>query len=571
MILAMGLGLSQQWSRVWKMTAPPYLTLEQITEMGMVKAGFDTDEDGWGEVICTWTDLDTNAILMYEADGDNSYKLVWSWVYPFNSSLANTYAGIAVGDINTNGIVDIVTTLPSVVGTNPNPLRVWAFEWNGVVGQNAYGFYDATKKTYDPSGAWNLDAPNGYDMRPYSLTIEDIDNDGSNELIAGIRQAGPTGVMREVIVASVEGEFGGFATWNLEWKFSQNFGGANYSTTTGDLDNDGNKEIYMFIWNYFTMRIFECTGDRQYTQVFALDEFTRPEGIDFGALDAVCVADVNKDGMNEMYIAGTEPQNAIFIITGVTDVSTMTSANIKRLYTIPVTAGGKLRSMYVADPDHDGKTDLMIGGETNGQIFSLEYKGSGDPADSANWQHQVLFDIFKESGLTTISPRLFYGSPAKDMDKDGKDEYAFVNYSPDFGVWPGDSPLWIIEIDVAADVRHETMGFPNEFQLLQNYPNPFNPSTTIRYGLPHKSMVQLTIHNTLGQQVALLVQGDQEAGYHEVKLDGSRLSSGVYFYRIQVRPLDSAIGRDSKSGAGDPSTSSGARDFVQTRKLLLLK
>ena len=98
----------------------------------------------------------------------------------------------------------------------------------------------------------------------------------------------------------------------------------------------------MFVWQNFTMRIFECTGDKQYTEVFAVDQFTASEGIDYGALDAVRVADVNHDGVNEMYIAATEPQNKVFIITGVTDVSKMTTANIKELYTIPVTAGGKV-------------------------------------------------------------------------------------------------------------------------------------------------------------------------------------------------------------------------------------
>ena len=103
---------------------------------------------------------------------------------------------------------------------------------------------------------------------------------------------------------------------------------------------------------------------------------------------------------------------------------------------------------------------------------------------------------------------------------------------------------------------------PQCFMLAQNYPNPFNPSTTIRYGLPNSSHVTLTVFNTLGQQVGLLQDGEQEAGYHEIRFDGKNFSSGVYFYRIQVRPLDSAIGRDSKSGAGD---------FVATKRLLLLK
>jgi len=73
-----------------------------------------------------------------------------------------------------------------------------------------------------------------------------------------------------------------------------------------------------------------------------------------------------------------------------------------------------------------------------------------------------------------------------------------------------------------------------EFALAQNFPNPFNPSTTICYGLPNRSHVTLTVFNTLGQQVADLLIGEQDAGYHEVKFDGSGLSSGVYLYRLDA-------------------------------------
>jgi hypothetical protein len=88
---------------------------------------------------------------------------------------------------------------------------------------------------------------------------------------------------------------------------------------------------------------------------------------------------------------------------------------------------------------------------------------------------------------------------------------------------------------------------PKTFSLFQNYPNPFNPSTTIRYALPGRSNVTLAVLNMLGQQVATLVNGEIEAGHHEVQFDAPGLASGVYFYRLQ------------------------AGGYTQTRKLLLVR
>jgi len=84
-------------------------------------------------------------------------------------------------------------------------------------------------------------------------------------------------------------------------------------------------------------------------------------------------------------------------------------------------------------------------------------------------------------------------------------------------------------------------------RLLQNFPNPFNPSTTIGYVLRGRAHVTLSVFNTLGQQVSTLIDGVQDAGYHDVRFDGSGLSSGVYFYRIR------------------------AGDYVAERKLLLIR
>jgi hypothetical protein len=86
----------------------------------------------------------------------------------------------------------------------------------------------------------------------------------------------------------------------------------------------------------------------------------------------------------------------------------------------------------------------------------------------------------------------------------------------------------------ATSAGTEDSPTPLLYSLLQNYPNPFNPSTTIRYGLPRNSRVRLTVFNILGEQIRVLQDGEQEAGYHEFIFDAKSLPSGVYFYRIQA-------------------------------------
>jgi gluconolactonase len=105
--------------------------------------------------------------------------------------------------------------------------------------------------------------------------------------------------------------------------------------------------------------------------------------------------------------------------------------------------------------------------------------------------------------------------------------------------------VYRIRLAVTSGARGTGLNLPGGFDLLPNYPNPFNPSTTIRFVLPHRTSMSLTVFNSLGQQVATLLEGDQGAGVHDVAFDGSRLASGMYFYCM------------------------AAGDFVQTRRLVL--
>jgi len=99
--------------------------------------------------------------------------------------------------------------------------------------------------------------------------------------------------------------------------------------------------------------------------------------------------------------------------------------------------------------------------------------------------------------------------------------------------------------NVATDIKDNTI--PTVYALDQNFPNPFNPVTKINYQLPKNSFVMLIVYDVLGKQVASLVNEEQAAGVYQTTFDGSGLSSGIYFYKIQ------------------------AGDFVETKKLVLMK
>jgi hypothetical protein len=80
---------------------------------------------------------------------------------------------------------------------------------------------------------------------------------------------------------------------------------------------------------------------------------------------------------------------------------------------------------------------------------------------------------------------------------------------------------------------------PEGMVLSQNYPNPFNPETIIRYFIPTGGKVSLIVHDILGQEVALLADGYQDAGEHMVQVRAGELhlSSGIYFYTLSMNGL----------------------------------
>jgi hypothetical protein len=92
-----------------------------------------------------------------------------------------------------------------------------------------------------------------------------------------------------------------------------------------------------------------------------------------------------------------------------------------------------------------------------------------------------------------------------------------------------------------------SLDLPVEFRLLQNSPNPFNPSTIINYAVPADGNVKLSVYNIKGELIRTVVNGFRKAGYYSAAFDGTGLSSGIYFYKID------------------------AGKYSQTRKMILIK
>ena len=80
---------------------------------------------------------------------------------------------------------------------------------------------------------------------------------------------------------------------------------------------------------------------------------------------------------------------------------------------------------------------------------------------------------------------------------------------------------------ITLDVNDMTA--PGSFALRQNYPNPFNPTTTIAFDVPRRARVRLTLHDALGRSLGTLVDGQYDAGTHQIGFDGSELTSGTYY------------------------------------------
>jgi len=212
--------------------------------------------------------------------------------------------------------------------------------------------------------------------------------------------------------------------------------------------------------------------------------------------------------------------------------STADGANMTQFKVVALTQGGAVHESVPADgysvdnliPQAPKNFNAKLAGGT----VNLSWEETGDPDVNYYRLFRSTDEGFVPSeanAIGTTTSLEFVDDPATNLN------YFYKVVAVDFS---GNQGALSTELNVNLTSIRNDGGVPQEFALSQNYPNPFNPTTQIDFAIKNNAHVTLTVYNSIGQEVRTLMDQELTTGVYSVSFDGTGLSSGVYFYRIQA-------------------------------------
>ncbi len=183
----------------------------------------------------------------------------------------------------------------------------------------------------------------------------------------------------------------------------------------------------------------------------------------------------------------------------------------------------------------------VYGGDEWDQLFSVQPTSDGGyllgGVTESFGAGQTDAYVIKTDALGSEIWSAVYGGTSDDgcysVSQTSDEGYIIAGSTYSFGEGNGD--VWLLRLDSETGLTGQGgTNLPLRVALIQNHPNPFNPSTTISYSLPVQRDIRLSIYNLLGQRVATVFEGFQQAGEHSITWDASAFPSGIYFARLKA-------------------------------------
>jgi hypothetical protein len=497
----------------------------------------DYDNDGDLDVFIISTTQSNPTSHLFRNDGNFVFTRILTG--SIADSNANTGWGCVWGDVNNDTYADL--------------LLVAATGFGGVSHQNRF-FYNNGNGTFTRIDTTDItDSIDAFTVPMFS----DYDQDGDIDLFIGTGPADNIGGRDYLYRNFLKEE-------NVPYYFNRIdtgiigtdiVDGQNWNWI--DIDNDG--DLDGFLTNYSSNilnRLYRCEGPHHYVKMTAAQVGTIVS--DAGLWLANTWGDFDNDGDLDCFITNDAGQSKFYSNNG--------SGFFTKIDTLALISIGPTYGATSGDYDNDGDLDMFVAGNTstkglyrnetnnNNKWVNIRCIGAGPAAGMTNkaalgtivkvksvingvpkWQIREINaqNSFNSMNMLNVQFGLGNGTVIDSMiiKWGGGLTQVFTNIAPNkfYRITEGGTLSEII-----IGINQVSSEVPGNFSLNQNYPNPFNPVTKIKFDIPRSSNVKLEVFDIMGKTVSTLLNGYLSAGIYETDFDGSNLSSGTYFYRINT-------------------------------------
>jgi hypothetical protein len=446
----------------------PFVTITTGSEPEVIAIG-DINNDGLDDVVIGTQSHSSHpwdySILVFTQNVSGELdppRVYW----------AGYITGIDIGDVNNDGLNDIVVAIGDSIG---------------VFYQNPDGSLSAKKSYY------SIHVPNHIALDNVgSVKIGDINSDGKNEVIATHKWAenfrifyqGVTGALDSSVLIDYEK-------------------GGHNEICIDDINSDGLDDLIIMGQSGPSvplLAVFSQTEDGSLAPptYYYYDLAPGSNGISVG--------DINSNSRMDVVQA-----------TGFGIINVMVWYQDSNGYLInpPI----RFESYYsstspqVADFDLDGRADIVVAHGGWNSISVLQQN------EFCQLNDRVRFDIPYASHYS------IQGLSVGDLNNDGKPDIAIADYN--------NGLIILYNNSITTTVADHATPY-NGYKLHQNFPNPFNPTTMIRYSVPVESFVTIKVFDILGKEVITLENREKSPGAYEIDFNGEELTSGMYYYRMQA-------------------------------------